>query len=255
MIAATGMVAQQTRVDVIANNLANMNTTGYQKSRASFHDLVYQNQNRPNSTKSRASGIVPSGVKAGHGVRIADAYRIAEQGSLRQTGNALDLAIEGRGYFQVTLPNGGTAYTRAGAFQLDQGGQLVTADGLAVGGIAVPANAIDVSVNRSGEVLASLPGTALPANIGQLQLVRFPNEGALRAIGDNLYQETPSSGPAAAGIADTPGYGSVLQGFIETSNVNPVEEITSLIQAMRAYELNSKVIQTADQMMATNPSR
>lgn len=253
-IAATGMVAQQARVDVIANNLANMNTTGYQKRRASFNDLLYEDQNRPNNIHSRANGIVPGGVKSGAGVQVAAAYRIMEQGNLNQTGNPYDLAIQGTGYFQVTLPSGETAYTRAGAFQLDQTGALVTHDGQRVaGGITIPPGALEVSVNRSGVVLATLNPKQPPVSLGQLQLVRFANEGGLESIGDNLFKATQASGTALPGIPGTIGYGTIQQGFLETSNVNPVEEISNLIQAQRAYELNSKVIQTADQMMSDRP--
>lgn len=251
-IAASGMLAQQTRVDIIANNMANMNTTAYQRRRASFNDLLYQDKARPNSTQSLASGVVPAGISSGLGVQVAAAYRITEQGSLNQTANPLDMAIQGRGYFEVNLANGQKAYTRAGGFQVDPGGNLVTHDGLTVGGgINVPANATEVTVNQSGEILATLPGTQTPANIGQVLLARFPDEAALKAIGDNLFQETDASGRALVGAPGTAGFGSLLQGFLETSNVNPVEEIANMIKAMRAYELNSKVIQTADQMMST----
>ena len=251
-IAASGMVAQQQRVDVIANNLANMNTTGYQRRRASFNDLVYEDNKRPNSTHSRANGVVPAGVKAGLGVRTAAFYRVVEQGNLKQTGNPYDLAVQGSGYIPVTLANGDTGYTRAGAFQLNEQGQLVTHDGLTVGaGIAIPAGAIEVTINTSGEVLASFEGQPQPQNVGQLTMARFPNEGGLKAIGDSLFQETTASGAPQIGIAGTGGFGTLLQGFLETSNVNPVEEIANMVKAMRAYELSSKVIQTADQMMST----
>ena len=251
-IAASGMVAQQQRVDVIANNLANMNTTGYHRRRASFNDLVYEDNKRPNSTHSRANGGVPAGVKAGLGVRTAAFYRVVEQGNLKQTGNPYDLAVQGSGYIPVTLANGDTGYTRAGAFQLNEQGQLVTHDGLTVGaGIAIPAGAIEVTINTSGEVLASFEGQPQPQNVGQLTMARFPNEGGLKAIGDSLFQETTASGAPQIGIAGTGGFGTLLQGFLETSNVNPVEEIANMVKAMRAYELSSKVIQTADQMMST----
>ena len=251
-IAATGMVAQQERVDVIANNLANMNTTGYQRRRASFNDLLYEDQKRPNNTHSRANGIVPGGVKSGLGVHIASFYRVVEQGNLKQTGNPFDMAIQGSGYMPVTLADGSIAYTRAGAFQLNQNGQIVTHDGLQVGaGIAIPPGALEITVNTSGEVLAQFEGQAQPQNLGQITLVRFPNEGGLTAIGDSLFQETTSSGAPLVGVPGTAGFGSLLQGFLETSNVNPVEEIANMVKAMRAYELSSKVIQTADQMMST----
>ncbi|MEQ8504736.1 MAG: flagellar basal-body rod protein FlgG [Rhodospirillales bacterium] len=251
-IAATGMVAQQQRVDVIANNLANMNTTGYQRRRASFNDLLYEDQKRPNNKHSRADGIVPGGVKAGLGVHTASFYRVVEQGNLAQTGSPFDLAIQGSGYMQVTLANGETGYTRAGAFQLNQNGQLVTHDGLPLSaGISIPPGALEVTVNNSGQVLASFEGQAQPQNLGQINLVRFPNEGGLKAIGDSLFQETTSSGAPLVGVAGSPGFGTILQGFLETSNVNPVEEIANMVKAMRAYELSSKVVQTADQMMST----
>jgi flagellar basal-body rod protein FlgG len=251
-IAATGMVAQQERVDVIANNLANMNTTGYQRRRASFNDLLYEDNKRPNSKHSRASGIVPGGVKAGLGVHTASFYRVVEQGNLAQTGNPFDVAIQGSGYMPVTLANGETAYTRAGAFQLNQNGQIVTHDGLTVGaGIAIPPGAIEVTINNSGEVYASFEGQPQPQNLGQINLVRFPNEGGLHAIGDSMFQETTASGAPLVGTPGTAGFGSILQGFLESSNVNPVEEIANMVKAMRAYELSSKVIQTADQMMST----
>lgn len=251
-IAATGMVAQQQRVDVIANNLANMNTTGYQRRRASFNDLLYEDQKRPNNKHSRADGIVPGGVKAGLGVHTASFYRVVEQGNLAQTGSPFDLAIQGSGYMQVTLANGETGYTRAGAFQLNQNGQLVTHDGLPLSaGITIPPGTLEVTVNNSGQVLASFEGQAQPQNLGQINLVRFPNEGGLKAIGDSLFQETTSSGAPLVGVAGSPGFGSILQGFLETSNVNPVEEIANMVKAMRAYELSSKVVQTADQMMST----
>ena len=251
-IAATGMVAQQQRVDVIANNLANMNTTGYQRRRASFNDLLYEDQKRPNNKHSRADGIVPGGVKAGLGVHTASFYRVVEQGNLAQTGSPFDLAIQGSGYMQVTLANGETGYTRAGAFQLNQNGQLVTHDGLPLSaGISIPPGALEVTVNNSGQVLASFEGQAQPQNLGQINLVRFPNEGGLKAIGDSLFQETTSSGAPLVGVAGSPGFGTILQGFLETSNVNPVEEIANMVKAMRAYELSSKVAQTADQMMST----
>lgn len=251
-IAATGMVAQQERVDMIANNLANMNTTGYQRRRAAFNDLIYEDNKRPNSKHSRANGIVPGGVKAGLGVHSAAFYRVVEQGNLAQTGNPFDVAIQGSGYIPVTLANGETAYTRAGAFQLDQGGQIVTHDGLTVGpGIAVPPGAVEVTINNSGEVFASFEGQDQPLNLGQINLVRFPNEGGLSAVGDSLFQETTASGAPLAGAPGTAGFGTLLQGFLESSNVNPVEEIANMVKAMRAYELSSKVVQTADQMMST----
>jgi len=251
-IGATGMLAQQLNVEVISHNIANMNTTAYQRRRAEFQDLLYQNQRRVGSNSSDANTIVPAGVQIGLGVKTAAVYRITEQGNLSLTENPLDLAINGNGYFQITLPNGDTAYTRAGALQVDADGDLVTADGFTVEpGITIPQNAVDISINPSGEVLVSLDGQTAPQNVGQLTLANFINEAGLLAIGENLMLETPASGTAITGTPGSPGFGTMQQGFLETSNVNVVDEITNLISAQRAYEMNSKVIETADQMMST----
>lgn len=251
-IGATGMLAQQLNVEVISHNIANMNTTAYQRRRAEFQDLLYQNQRRVGSNSSDANTIVPAGVQIGLGVKTAAVYRISEQGNLSLTENPLDLAINGNGYFQITLPNGDTSYTRAGALQVDADGDLVTADGFTVEpGITIPQNAVDISVNASGEVLVSLDGQTAPQNVGQLTLANFINEAGLLAIGENLMLETPASGTAITGTPGSPGFGTIQQGFLETSNVNVVDEITNLISAQRAYEMNSKVIETADQMMST----
>ncbi len=251
-IGATGMLAQQLNVEVISHNIANMNTTAYQRRRAEFQDLLYQNQRRVGSNSSDADTIVPVGVQIGLGVKTAAVYRISEQGNLSLTENPLDLAINGNGYFQITLPNGDTAYTRAGALQVDADGDLVTADGFTVEpGITIPQNAVDISINASGEVLVSLDGQTTPQNVGQLTLANFVNEAGLLAIGENLMLETPASGTAITGTPGSTGFGTLQQGFLETSNVNVVDEITNLISAQRAYEMNSKVIETADQMMST----
>lgn len=251
-IGATGMLAQQLNVEVTSHNIANMNTTAYERRRAEFQDLLYQNQRRVGSASSDAGTIVPVGVQIGLGVKTAAVYRITEPGNLVLTENTLDLAINGQGYFQVELPSGETAYTRAGSFQLSEDGTIVTADGYTVQpGITVPTNAIDVTVNASGEVLVSLDGQTQPQNVGQLELATFPNEAGLLAIGDNLFLESPASGASATAAPGTAGYGILQQGFLETSNVNVVEEITNLITAQRAYEMNSKVIETSDQMMGT----
>jgi len=251
-IGATGMLAQQLNVEVISHNIANMNTTAYQRRRAEFQDLLYQNQRRVGSNSSDANTIVPAGVQIGLGVKTAAVYRITEQGNLSLTENPLDLAINGNGYFQITLPNGDTAFTRAGALQVDADGDLVTADGFTVEpGITIPQNAVDISINPSGEVLVSLDGQTAPQNVGQLTLANFINEAGLLAIGENLMLETPASGTAITGTPGSPGFGTMQQGFLETSNVNVVDEITNLISAQRAYEMNSKVIETADQMMST----
>jgi flagellar basal-body rod protein FlgG len=249
-IAAFGMMVQQRATEVVASNLANMNTTGYQRRRTEFTDLVYQVSERKGSVSSRPGQAVPGGVVSGQGVRLAAVYRVSEQGTLASTANTFDLAIQGEGYFQVLLPNGDTAYTRDGAFQLDATGQLVTHDGFALQpGISIPAAAIDVIINASGEVLVTGGTGEEASNVGTLQIATFPNQGGLEALGDNLFRETPASGPAAVNNPGTTGYGSVLQGFVESSNVNPIEEITALIAAQRAYEMNSKVLQTADKMM------
>lgn len=251
-VAATGMLAQQRNVEVVSNNLANMNTTAYMRRRPEFQDLLYQNLRRVGSTSAETGTVVPTGVQIGLGVKLAAVYRIHAQGNLSATDNPFDLAIQGRGYFQVEMPDGTTGYTRDGTFQLNADGQIVTHDGYAVlPGVSVPSDALDVTINQAGEVLAKVQGQVSLQNVGQLQTAVFQNDAGLEAIGNNLYRETPASGPATVGAPQSTGYGSVLQGFLETSNVNAVEEITNLISAQRAYEMNSKVIQTADSMMGT----
>jgi len=251
-IAATGMLAQQTNVEVISNNIANMNTTAYSRRRAEFNDLLYQNNKRVGATASDTGAIVPSGVQIGLGVKTAAVYRITEQGSMNPTENPLDLAIEGKGYFQIELPTGETAYTRAGTFTRNADGDMVTQNGYRVlPGINIPANAAEIAVNKSGQVLVKTDGQVTPQVVGQIQLATFANEAGLEAKGDNLFLETPASGAANVGNPATIGYGSLLQGFTETSNVNVVAEITNLISAQRAYEMNSKVIQASDEMMST----
>lgn len=249
-VGATGMLAQQLNVETISNNIANMTTTGFKRQRAEFQDLLYQNQRRVGSTSSDAGTVVPSGIQVGAGVKTAAIYRINEQGNISVTGNKLDLAINGQGYFQVQLPSGETAYSRAGSLQLNAEGTVVTADGYQVQpGLVIPQNAVDISINPNGEVLVKLDGQTEPQNVGQLQLAVFPNNGGLEAIGDNLLLETPASGAAITGNPGAPGFGRVMQEALETSNVNIVSEITQLITAQRAYEMNSKVISTTDQMM------
>jgi flagellar basal-body rod protein FlgG len=251
-IAGTGMLAQQTNVEVISNNIANMSTTGYKRRRAEFQDLLYQNMRRVGSQSADTGSVLPSGAQIGLGVKTGAVYRITEQGSLSQTGNRFDLAVRGNGYFQVQLPSGETAYTRDGTFALSPEGVLVTGDGFVVQpGITIPANATDVTINANGEVLAKLDGQIQPANVGQVQLAIFANEGGLEAIGDNLLLATPGSGQPQQGAPGTVGYGQVMQGFVETSNVNVVQEITNLITAQRAYEMNSKVITASDEMLST----
>ncbi len=251
-IAATGMLAQQRNVEVVSNNLANMNTTAYMRRRTEFHDLIYQDLRRVGTTSSDAGTIVPSGVQLGLGVKLAAVYRIHEQGNLEATDNTFDLAVQGKGFFQVTLPSGDTAYTRDGTFQLNADGEIVTHDGFTLEpGITIPNNAIDVTINESGEVLVKIEGQIAFSNVGQIQVANFANEPGLSAEGNNLLTETPASGsPTTGNPADT-GFGRILQGFLETSNVNAVEEISNLISAQRAYEMNSNVIQTSDEMMGT----
>jgi flagellar basal-body rod protein FlgG len=251
-IAGTGMQAQQTNVEVISNNIANMTTTGFKRRRAEFQDLIYQNLRRVGSNSSDNGTVVPSGAQVGLGVKTAAIYRISEQGNLQQTSNSLDLAIQGNGYFQVTLPSGETAYTRDGTLALAPDGTIVTADGYAVApGIAVPANAQGITINSSGQVQVTVAGQTAPQTVGQLQLAVFPNEAGLDAQGDNLFLQTTASGNPTTGAPSSAGFGSVMQGFVESSNVNVVSEITNLITAQRAYEMNSKVITASDDLMQT----
>ncbi len=251
-IAGTGMQAQTTNVEVISNNIANMTTTGFKRRRAEFQDLIYQNLRRVGSNSSDSGSVVPAGAQVGLGVKTAAIYRISEQGNLQQTSNSLDLAIRGNGYFQITLPSGDTAYTRDGTFSLSPDGQIVTSDGLVVQpGITVPSNATAITINAAGQVQATIDGQTTPSTVGTLQLAVFPNEAGLDAQGDNLFLQSAASGNPVTGNPGSTGFGSVLQGFVETSNVNVVSEITNLISAQRAYEMNSKVITTSDQMLST----
>src|ERR1700733_11194200 len=251
-IGATGMEAQQLNVEVISNNIANLSTTGFKSSRAEFQDLLYQNMRSVGSQSSDTGTILPSGLAVGLGVMPAATYRINSQGNLTVTSNPLDLAINGLGYFQVQLPDGTTAYTRSGSLQLNQTGQLVTADGYQIiPSITVPSTATSITVNASGQVLATISGQTNQQTLGQLQLASFIDPAGLDAIGDNLLQETQASGTPITGNPQTNQFGSIVQGSIETSNVDIVSEITNLITAQRAYEMNSKVINTADQMLST----
>jgi flagellar basal-body rod protein FlgG len=251
-IAGTGMQAQQTNVEVISNNIANMTTTGFKRRRAEFQDLIYQNLRRVGSNSSDTGTIVPSGAQVGLGVKTAAIYRIEEQGNLQQTSNSLDMAVQGNGFFQVTLPSGEIAYTRDGTFGLGADGTIVTAGGYTVvPGIQIPSNATNVTVNTAGQVQVTLSGQTAPQTVGQIQLAAFPNSAGLDAQGDNLYLQTSASGQPVTGNPASPGFGTVMQGFIETSNVNVVTEITNLITAQRAYEMNSRVITTSDQMLST----
>jgi flagellar basal-body rod protein FlgG len=251
-IGSTGMLAQQLNVDTISNNIANMTTTGYKRQRAQFADLLYQTKVRPGSTSSSDGSTIPAGIQQGLGVKAGSVYRINEQGALQQTGNQLDIANKGVGYFQIQLPTGETAYTRDGSFQLDQNGQIVTSKGFVLQpGISIPSDAVDISINASGEIMVKVAGQTALSNVGQVQLATFPNEAGLDAIGDNLLLETEASGAATVGNPGETGFGELEQGMLESSNVNIVQEITALIQAQRAYEMNSKVIQTGDEMLTT----
>ena len=251
-IAGTGMQAQQTNVEVISNNIANMTTTGFKRRRAEFQDLMYQNLRRVGSSSSESGSVLPSGAQVGLGVKTAAIYRINEQGNLQQTSNSLDMAVQGNGYFQVTMPSGETAYTRDGTFGLGADGTIVTADGFVVQpGLQIPAAATSVTVNTAGQVQVTIAGQTAPQTIGQLQLAVFPNEVGLDAQGDNLFLQTAASGAPVTGNPRSAGFGSVMQGFTETSNVNVVTEITNLITAQRAYEMNSRVITTSNEMQST----
>ncbi|EPX78035.1 flagellar basal-body rod protein FlgG [Salipiger mucosus] len=252
-IAATGMQAQKTNVEVTSNNIANMNTTGFKGRRAEFQDLLYQKHDRSGALTAEGGSIRPVGVDVGLGVRAAGVTRISTQGSLAKTDNDLDMAIDGRGLFQVNMPDGSTAYTRAGAFQLSPEGMIVTNEGHEVApGIVVPEETVDVSINQEGVVSAFVDGELEPQELGQITLTNFTNEAGLEALGGNLLQETPASGAPIAGVPGDPGFGGIRQGYVEESNVSTIQEITSLISAQRAYEMNSKVVETADQMMSTS---
>ncbi len=251
-IAATGMLAQELNVEVISNNIANLNTTGFKRQRAEFQDLLYQTDRQGGAASSDTGTVVPVGVQVGTGVKTAAVYRITEQGTLTSTSNSLDIAIQGRGYLQVTMPDGSTAYTRAGSLQLSPTGEIVTADGYVVQpGVTLPSNTTQITINSSGQVQAQVAGQTASQTVGQLQLATFPNEAGLDAQGNNLFSATAASGSAVTGNPGSTGYGTIQQGYLETSNVNIVSEITNLITAQRAYEMNSKVIQTSDQMSST----
>lgn len=250
--AATGMAAQQLNVEVISNNIANMNTVGFKKQRAEFQDLLYDNIVRMGSQSSDSGTVVPTGVQVGSGVKAGSVYRITTAGSVTATGNKLDLAIQGRGYFQVLMPTGETGYTRAGNFSVNDQGQLVTEQGYLVQPqITIPQDSTDVAISATGQVQVTQPGTTTPTQVGQLQLASFFNEAGLDAQGDNLFLESGASGPAVVANPNSDGFGHLLQGYTEASNVDPVTEITALIVAQRAYEMNSKVVSAADSMLQT----
>ena len=251
-IAATGMNAQQLNVEVIANNISNVNTTAFKGARAEFTDLLYQTERSQAIPNQAGSSPVPEGAMLGLGVRAAAIRNLHRQGSLTNTSNQFDLALNGRGWFQVNSPNGDIVYTRAGSFNKNGDGQLVTLDGYTLTPpIIIPVNTLDVTINESGEVFAKIDGQAQPQNLGQLTLANFANDAGLEPIGGNYYLETLASGAPAVGIPSDPGYGTIHQGYLEASNVDPIKEITNLISAQRAFEMNSKVIQAADDMAGT----
>ena len=248
--AASGMSAQQLNVEVISNNIANMNTVGFKRQRAEFQDLLYQTIERAGAQSSSDGNVVPTGVQVGGGVKAGSVYRITEQGTPTMTNNELDVAIQGKGYLQVLLPSGETGYTRAGNFSTNDQGQVVTEDGYLVQpGITIPQNATAITIGKTGLVQVTIDGSAQPQAVGQLELANFMNEGGLEAIGDYLLMESGASGPATVAAPGQPGFGTLLQNYTESSNVDAVSEITALIVAQRAYEMNSKVITTADQML------
>lgn len=251
-IAATGMNAQQLNVEVIANNISNVNTTAFKGARAEFTDLLYQTERSQAVPNQAGSSPVPEGAMLGLGVRTAAIRNLHRQGSLANTSNQFDLALNGRGWFQVNAPSGEIVYTRAGSFNKNGDGQLVTLDGYTLNPpIIIPPNTLDVTINESGEVFAKIDGQAQPQNLGQLTLANFANDVGLEPIGSNYYRETLASGAPAVGIPSDPGYGKIHQGYLEASNVDPIKEITNLISAQRAFEMNSKVIQAADDMAGT----
>jgi flagellar basal-body rod protein FlgG len=248
-ISKTGLDAQQTQMDVISNNLANVSTSGFKRSRAVFEDLLYQTIRQPGAQSSQQTQL-PSGLQIGTGVHPVATERIFTQGNLQKTDNNLDVAIQGNGFLQVLLPDGTTAYTRDGSFQVDSAGQLVTASGYAVQpAITIPANAQSITIGRDGTVSVTQPGVATPTQVGTLQLATFVNPVGLESKGENLFVETGASGTASTNAPGTNGAGVLLQGYVETSNVNVVEELVNMIQTQRAYEMNSKAINTSDQML------
>lgn len=248
-ISKSGMEAQQMQLDHISNNLSNVATSGYKRSHAAFEDLIYQNLRQTGANSSDQTQL-PTGLQIGLGTRAVATARDFTQGNLQQSGNQLDLAIKGNGFFQITMPDGSTAYTRDGSFKLDAQGQIVTNNGYVVQpGITIPSNAQSVTVGSDGIVTVGIPGQATPQNVGQFQMTSFINPQGLEPLGQNLFAETASSGTPNSGAPQANGLGAVQQGFLETSNVNVVEELVQMIQTQRAYELNSKAVSTSDQML------
>jgi flagellar basal-body rod protein FlgG len=248
-ISKTGLDAQQTNMDVTANNLANVSTNGFKRARAVFEDLLYQTLRQPGAQSSQQTQL-PSGLQIGTGVRPVATERVFTQGNLQQTSNPLDVAINGGGFFQVLMPDGTTAYTRDGSFHVDSQGQMVTSSGFQVQpAITIPANALNVTIARDGVVSVTRAGSPAATQVGSLQLANFVNPAGLQSMGENLYVETAASGTASANAPGSNGLGLLNQGYVETSNVNVVEELVNMIQTQRAYEINSKAIQTSDQML------
>jgi len=249
-VAKSGLDAQQTRMAVIANNLANVNTTGFKKSRAIFEDMVYQNI-RQVGAQSTQNTQLPSGLQLGTGVRTVATEKLHSQGNMQQTENPLDVAINGRGFLQILMPNGDINYTRDGSLKLDSTGQLVTSGGLTLEpAITVPNDAISITIGKDGTVSALQPGNATPVELGQIQLADFVNPTGLEPVGENLYRESVASGTPVVGTPGEEEYGALFQGSLETSNVNVVEELVNMIETQRAYEMNSKAISTTDQMLS-----
>lgn len=250
-IGATGMLAQQMNVDVISNNIANMTTTGFKRQRMEFKDLIYQNEQRPGTIGAADGSVIPAGLQLGLGVKPSAAYKLHEQGAMQVTENDLDLAISGRGFFQIQLPNGETAYTRAGSFQVNEEGEIVTQQGYVVEpGITIPQDTLNIEINNDGQVQVKLPQQVELQNVGRLELSNFVNPAGLEAIGDTMFMETEASGAPITGNPGEDEFGNVRQGILEASNVDVVEEITNLIRAQRAYEMNSNIISTSDEMMS-----
>jgi flagellar basal-body rod protein FlgG len=248
-VAKTGLEAQNTRLATISNNLANANTTGYKQGRAEFEDLIYQNVRQPGGYTNQQTTL-PSGLQLGVGTRVVAIQKMHQQGNLQNTGNELDLALQGKGFFQIQQPDGTIGYTRDGSFQLNQNGDVVTSGGLLLQPqITVPQNATAVTVGTDGSVFATIPGQAAPQQLGQLEIATFINPAGLNAKGDNLFTETIASGAPVVGVAGTDGVGTIIQSFLEASNVNTVEELIGMIEAQRTYEMNAKAIKAADGMM------